>query len=605
MALADLPFDLTSLQDAYRQGLSPVDVMRECLARIARADDPGIFLHLADDAALTAEAQALGPFDPVAKPLWGVPFAVKDNIDVAGMPTTAACPDFAYSPGQDAFVVARLRAAGAIPVGKTNLDQFATGLVGVRTPYPVPKNALDPAIVPGGSSSGSGVVVARGAVAFSLGTDTAGSGRVPAALNNIVGLKPSLGALSSTGLVPACRTLDTISVFALTVEDASTVFRAAAGYDAEDAYSRLTPDLRPAAMPPGLVVGVPDRASRIFHGDAAQEAAYDATLARLAAMGAEIVEFDFTPFYAVAELLYDGPWVAERYAAIRTTIEARPDVLHPVTRQIVEGARAFTAADAFDAVYRLADLKRATAPAIARADIFCLPSIPTFYTVDDLAADPIGPNARLGAYTNFVNLLDMSGLAVPTGPRSDGRPGSVTLLGAWGRDSLLAAVGSALHRAAAPTLGATAWTLPPLPQAEAPDAGADEIAVALVGAHMQGLPLNHQVKDRGGRFLFAGQTAPRYRLYSLAGGPPKRPGLIRTADGAAIALEVWSMPQTAFGAFMTEIPQPLGIGTVDLADGRQVKGFLCEPAGLDGAEDITRFGGWRNYMASLTTAKSA
>ena len=597
-ALQSLPFDKASLHAAYAAGLSIEDMLTETLRRIDAVRDPGIFLHLAPMGALLAAAAEIGPFDPIRKPLWGLPFAVKDNIDVRGMPTTAACPDFAYEPDADAFAVRRLRDAGAIPVGKTNLDQFATGLVGVRTPYPVPLNAIDPAIVPGGSSSGSGVIVAHGAVAFSLGTDTAGSGRVPAALNNIVGLKPSLGLISATGVVPACRTLDTISVFALTVGDAFAAMQAMAGHDPADAYSRSGANPQAWPLPKRFKIGVPDDATLTFDGDAVQEASYRQSLRKLEALGGEIVAIDFAPFQAVASLLYHGPWVAERYAAIRQQIEARPETLHPVTAKIIGSAAGFSAADAFDALYKLADLRRQLEPTIASVDLMCVPSIPTFYSVADLAADPVEPNTRLGTYTNFVNLLQMCGLAVPTRARSDGRPGSVTLLAAADRDGLLAAVGARLHAAEAPTLGATGWALPPA-DGPAPDVGPEEIAVALVGAHMQGLPLNSQVSGRGGRLLFEGETAPIYRLYSLAGGPPKRPGLVRQdAGGAAIALEVWAMPRTAFGDFMTEIPPPLGIGTVDLAGGRQVKGFLCEPAGLVGAEEITGFGGWRAFLAS-------
>jgi len=605
MTLAALPFDLPRLHAAYETGVSAGDVMAEALRRIEMVGDPGIFLHLADIDALKAEAAALGRFDPAAKPLWGLPFAVKDNIDVAGMPTTAACPDFAYDAKRDAFVVARLRAAGAIPIGKTNLDQFATGLVGLRTPYPVPLNAIDPAIAPGGSSSGSGVAVAHGLVAFSLGTDTAGSGRVPAALNNIVGLKPSLGALSSSGMLPACRTLDTVSVFAQTVEDAYRVFQECAGYDAEDDYSKAMPAPALAPPPKRFKVGAPTQASRRFFGDDVQAESFGRALDSLAALGGEIVEIDFTPLYDVAGLLYDGPWVAERYAAIRQVIEANPDALHPVTRQIVESATRYSAADTFEAFYKLAALRRQAEPLLAGVDILCAPSIPTFYSVADLEADPIGPNSRFGTYTNFVNLLDLCGLAAPTGPRSDGRPGSVTLLAPAGEDALVVAIAASLHRAAGPSLGATGWGLPPAP-APAPAAPReDEIAVALVGAHMEGLPLNHEVSDRGGRFLYAGTTTPEYRLFSLAGGPPHRPGMIRDPNGAAIALEVWAMPRTAFGGFMAGIPQPLGIGTVNLADGSKVKGFLCEPAGLQGASDITECGGWRAFLASQKQAQPA
>lgn len=596
--LHELTLTIPELHRAYARGVSATEVMGEVLRRIAEIDDPGMFLHLADMDAIATACAALPPFDPATKPLWGAPFAVKDNIDVAGMPTTAACPEFAYQPSGDAFAVARLRAAGAIPIGKTNLDQFATGLVGVRTPYPAPRNALDPTIVPGGSSSGSAVAVAHGAVAFALGTDTAGSGRVPAALNNIVGLKPSLGAVSATGVVPACRTLDTVSVFALTVEDAVAAYRQMAAYDVADAFARTPPDLRPAALPNRFRAGAASAASRRFFGDSAQAASYDATLDHLAALGAEVVEVDLRPFFEVAALLYDGPWVAERFAAIRETIEAHPERLFPATRRVIEAATNYSAADAFDAAYQLADLKRALAPVLAGLDVLCLPSIPTFYSVDDLAADPYKPNARLGTYTNFVNLLDLSALTVPTGPRQDGRPGSITLIGPWGADSLLAAIGGALHRSAAETLGATDAALPKAAAPMCVDAAEDEIAVALVGAHMRGLPLNPQVKERGGRFLREAKTAARYQLYSLAGGPPKRPGMVRVEGGSAIALEIWAMPLAAFGAFMQEIPQPLGIGTIDLADGGQVKGFLCEPAGIVGAEEITSFGGWRAYLAS-------
>jgi allophanate hydrolase len=595
--IENLPFTLPSLKSAYAGGLKPEAVIAEVYRRIRLADDPGIFIHLPDEAEVASAAAALGGYD-AGKPLWGVPFAVKDNIDVADMPTTCACPDFAYKPDADAFVVAKLKEAGAIVIGKTNLDQFATGLVGVRTPYPAPRNAIDPEIVPGGSSGGSGVVVARGIVSFSLGTDTAGSGRVPAALNNIVGLKPSLGSLSATGMVPACRTLDTISVFALTVDDAFTAFSAACHYDADDAYSKRFAPMNLTVPAKRLTIGVPDAKTRLFFGDEAQAASFAAACTALTKLGHEIVELDFTPLYQVAAMLYEGAWVAERYAATEAIMKARPEIMHPVTRQIIGGAEKLSAADAFKGIYRLADLKRKAEPMLETVDCLCVPTIPRFFTVKDLEADPIGPNSKFGTYTNFVNLLDMAGIAVPVATRGDGRPGSVTLLGKSGEDGALAGIARMLHQGANVKLGATGWTLPAAPSA-IPGVAAHEIAVALVGAHMTGLPLNHEIAGRGGRFLFEGRTAPNYRLYALAGGPPKRPGLVRGGDGAPIALEVWAMPLSRFGEFMEGIPSPLGIGTVHLEGGLTVKGFLCESAGLAGAEDITRFGGWRAFMASL------
>lgn len=595
--LTDLPFDIDRLHAAYATGLSPADVTAEVHARIAAAGDPAIFLHLRDPAATADEAAALPPFDPVAYPLWGIPFAIKDNIDVGGVPTTAACPDFAYLAQADAFVVARLRAAGAIWIGKTNLDQFATGLVGVRSPYGVPRNAIDSAIVPGGSSSGSAVAVARGLVSFALGTDTAGSGRVPAALNNIVGLKPSLGALSATGVVPACRTLDTISIFGLTVADAWRAYRVACAPDADDPWSRPMPAPALSAPPPRQRIGVPDAASIEFFGDEAQAAAFAAACATLRDAGNELVEVDFTPFYAVARMLYEGAWVAERMAAVEPLFRAQPGAFHPVTARIIGGADRLSAADAFRGIYRLAALRRQAMAAMAGLDLLAVPTIPTFYTMADLDADPIGPNSRLGTYTNFVNLLDMCGLAVPTGPRSDGRPGSVTLLARAAEDARLAALGAAVQAQAGASLGATGWTLPAAP-APAPAALPQEMELVLVGAHMSGLPLNAQITGLGGRFLRRTATAPVYRLFRLPGPPPARPGLVRAQTGAAIDVEVWALPLAQVGAFLAQIPSPLGLGRVELTEGRSAVGFLAEALAVTGAEEITHHGGWRAYLAA-------
>ncbi|MEP2439219.1 MAG: allophanate hydrolase, partial [Roseibium sp.] len=412
----DLPFTLTSLHTAYQDGLPARDVVEEVYRRIEEIADPGIFIHLIDKAELLEEAAALGSFDP-ARPLWGIPFVIKDNIDAAGKPTTAGCPAYEFLAETDAFVVAKLKAAGALLIGKTNLDQFATGLVGVRSPYQPPKNAVDPAMVPGGSSSGSAVAVGHGIVSFSLGTDTAGSGRVPAALNNIVGLKPTLGALSASGVVPACRSLDTISIFALTVEDAYAAYQAAAGFDAADAYSRAIAAPPLSSVPPKLRIGIPDAASIEFFGDEAQAQSFAETIALLKDDGAEIIEVDFTPFYDVAHMLYEGAWVAERHTVLEDLMRDTPEVVHPVTRQVVGAALKLSATDAFRGIYRLKELARKTEPVMQSVDLLCVPTMPTFYSVADLEADPIGPNSRNGTYTNFVNLLDMCGLAVPVAPR--------------------------------------------------------------------------------------------------------------------------------------------------------------------------------------------
>lgn len=580
--LDDLTLTLPSIRAAYDDGLSPVALVAEVYRRIAVVDDPALFLHLRPQEDVAAEAAALPPRSE-ATPLWGVPFVVKDNIDVVGLPTTAGCPAHAYTAKDDAFVVARLRAAGALVIGKTNLDQFATGLVGVRSPYGVPRNAVDPTLVPGGSSSGSATAVGHGIAVFSLGTDTAGSGRVPAALNGIVGLKPSLGALSATGVVPACRTLDTISVFASRVSDAYAVFSVACAFDAADAWSRPVTAPALATPAPAPRIGVPDAASRRFFGDSVQEASFDASLARLRRMGAQIEEIDFAPFYAVAEMLYEGAWVAERYTVTEDLMRSDPDALHPVTARIIGAAERLSAADAFRGIYRLKDLARATESTLARLDMLCVPTIPTVYTLADLEADPVTPNSNLGTYTNFVNLLDMCGIAVPAEPRSDGLPGSITLLGAHGTDAALAALAAAFADEA-------------LPGVRAP--GPDEIAVAVCGAHMSGLPLNHELTSRGGRFLREAATAPRYRLYALAGGPPYRPGLLRIERGEEVGLEIWALPKAAFGDFMAGIPAPLTIGTIALSDGDTAQGFLVEAAGVQGAEDITHLGGWRAFLDS-------
>ncbi|MGB9364745.1 MAG: allophanate hydrolase [Xanthobacteraceae bacterium] len=588
---------LAATVEAHRGGASPQDTIAQCYARIRAHNDPAIFITLRDEADACAEARASAAKGNTSLPLYGVPFAVKDNIDVAGLRTTAACPAFAYTAKADAMCVARLRAAGAICIGKTNLDQFATGLVGVRSPYGVPRNVFDTKLIPGGSSSGSAVAVAAGLVPFALGTDTAGSGRVPAALGNIVGLKPSLGVVSTAGVVPACRTLDCVSVFALTVDEAWAAFAAMAGQDIADPFMRNRAPGVPGPVPPGLRIGVPLKGQRVFFGDQVSAAEFAAAIERFAKLGAVVTEIDIEPFYETARLLYEGPWVAERYLATQKVIASSPEALHPVTREIImSGARA-SATDAFAAFYKLEDLRRVRDHIFRQIDVLLVPTMPTAYTVKQVLADPIGLSSRLGTYTNFVNLLDLAGLALPASMKGDGTPFGVTLLAPGGQDALLASLGRVFHADTGLLLGATGEPPPPLaPLSPVPQTG--EIALAVVGAHLSGMPLNGELKSFGARFLETAQTAPDYALFALDTQPPK-PGLLRvaTGQGASMALEIWSLPAAGFGRFVAAIPPPLGIGTLRLADGRAVKGFLVEASAVQNARDISGFGGWRAYVA--------
>ncbi len=593
---------VAEILEAYRSGAAkPEDIVARSFARIRAHDDPAIFIALRDEAELLAEARALQQAGKTSLPLYGIPVAVKDNIDVKGLPTTAACPAYSYRPSKDAACVARLREAGALIVGKTNLDQFATGLVGVRTPYGIGRNLFDPKLVPGGSSTGSALAVGAGLTPLSLGTDTAGSGRVPAAFANIVGLKPSRGLVSNAGVVPACRTLDCVSVLALTVDDATAMLSVIAGPDADDASARPRPPDRAGPMPEGLRLGVPLAGQRLFFGDRASEALYQRSLAQFAELGAKVVEIDIEPFYAAARLLYEGPWVAERYLTTRALIASSPESLLPVTRQIILAGAHGTAADAFAAFYQLEDLRRVRDHIFRGIDAMVLPTAPTIYTVEQVLADPIALNSRLGTYTNFVNLLDMCGLAVPAAMRPDGTPFGVTLLAPAGEDAALAAIGRVFHAASGLTLGALKYSQPPL-QEGAPALGRGEIPLAVVGAHLAGMPLNGELRALGARLIAQGATAPHYRLYALPGTQPPKPGLLRVKSGAgaAIAIEIYALSESAFGRFVAAVPPPLSIGTLELDDGRTVKGFLVEAEAVTGARDISSFGGWRAFMAQET-----
>ncbi|EMH5468268.1 MULTISPECIES: allophanate hydrolase [Serratia] len=530
-------------------------------------------------------------------PLFGVPFAIKDNIDVGGWPTSAACPAFTYQAAADATVVANLRAAGAIALGKTNLDQFATGLVGTRSPYGAVVNSFDSRYVSGGSSSGSASVVARGLVPFALGTDTAGSGRVPAGFNNIVGLKPTKGRLSNRGVVPACRLNDTVSVFALTVADAAQVAELASGFDPADPYSRPDPHTAPADIPAAPRFAVP--AQLEFFGDVQAERAFHRALAQLQAGGATLEPLDFAPFRTLAEQLYYGPWVAERTVAIEQVLEANPQAIDPVVRGIVGNGLGYSACDAYKAEYLRAELARQIAQRLAPFDALVVPTAPTIRTLAEMAQEPVLFNSQFGTYTNFTNLADLSALALPGPLREDGLPAGITLIAPAWHDRALVAFGLRWQRQSALPLGATGRALPPQP-APAPSSG--HVRLAVVGAHLSGMPLNVQLTQRDAVRVEQTVTAPCYRLYALADTEPPKPGLARVAQGAAIRLELWDIPLARFGEFVAEIPAPLGIGTLLLADGRRVKGFICEAWALEGATDITEFGGWRDYLAGVKGA---
>lgn len=567
---------------------SAAQVMDATLARLAAYDavQPQIWISRAAPEALLAAARAIDARVAAGEhlPLAGVPYAAKDNIDVEGLETTAACPAFAYQPGHSASIIERLEAAGAICVGKTNLDQFATGLVGTRSPYGIPRNACNLAYVSGGSSSGSAVAVAAGLVAFALGTDTAGSGRVPAAFNHLVGLKPSKGRWSTRGLVPACRSIDCITVFTDALGDARLVDSVVAGFDAADPFSRPLAD----AAIIGRRIGIPRPDQLVFFGDLQAEELYARALAVLG-QGAELVEIDIVPLLEAAQLLYGGPWVAERTAAIEALLRANPDAIDPVVRSVVEPGLAISAVEVWNGIYRLAELARSAEALWDNVDALAFPTTGTTYRVAELAAAPIALNSNLGRYTNFVNLLDMAAVAVPAGVRANGTGFGITLIGPAHSDHAL------IDLAEAYIAAACLPTLPPL------DTGdhVDTIKLAVVGAHLEGMPLHWQLTSREAKFVGAFTTAPTYRLYAMADSVPPKPALVHAADGAAIALEVYELGLAEFGSFVAEVPPPLAIGTVTLADGTSVKGFVAEPRALTGAEDITHLGGWRAYIAGL------
>jgi allophanate hydrolase len=574
--------DFAGLRAHYAAGASPITVAEEVLERIAAFADPALFITQVTPDALRARAATLTAEGPCGRPLWGIPFLVKDNIDCAGLPTTAGCPDAAFMPAEDAPVVQRLLAAGALLVGKVNLDQFATGLVGVRSPHGTPRNAIVPSHVPGGSSSGSATAVAAGIAAFSLGTDTAGSGRIPAAAQELVGLKPSLGLLPTRGVVPACRSLDCVSIFAHGVADAAEVLQLAAGPDAADPYSRPAPAhwRALAAATPSCRIAVP-LAEQLSFDTSDDAARFAAAIDRYAALGATVIRVDIAPLLAVARRLYEGAWVAERTEAIRARVEHAPETLHPITRSILQGGLHKLTVDAFADFHAAAQARLHAGGIFAQADALLLPTHPGLPSLADVQAEPIAANSRLGTYTNFVNLCDLAALALRNGRRGDGVPCGITLVGPAFSEGRLAALGADFIGEA-------------LPQ---PVISAEEIALFCIGAHMSGLGLNHQVLRHGGRFIAEGRTTAEYRLFDM--GP--RPGMLRVAEGGvAILGEVWAIPAASVGPFLAEIPPPLGFSRVRLADGSSPLGFIAEPAGVAGLPDISAQGGWRAHLAAKT-----
>lgn len=592
-----MDLSIKTLQSAYQKGeTTPRAVVTELLKKAADYTAYNLFIHLLNLEELEPYLAKLEKTDPQALPLWGIPFVIKDNIDLAGIPTTAACAEYRYTPKTSATVVQRLIDAGALPIAKANMDQFATGLVGTRSPYGVCHNAFDFEMISGGSSSGSAVSLALGLCSFSLGTDTAGSGRVPAAFNNLIGYKPSKGLISASGVVPAVRSQDVVSVFSLNAQDAYQVYEVAAHFDPKDAFSRSENDLTPPAWPDKPTLGVPDAASLDFHGDALAKAHFEATLEKLKQWGYPLVEIDFTPWLETAKLLYGGAWVAERYVAIEPFFEANESRLDPTVGSIIAGARQLTAADAYKGSYALQQAQADTASVWEQVDCLLTPTTPSTFSIKQVQQAPIELNSVLGTYTNFMNLLDYAAVALPTGFREDNRPNGVTVFAPAGSDRALLALCDLLQPKFCDHAGAMKAPVP----ASQPDMFADthSIPLAVVGAHLTGFPLNWQLQERGAKLLKTTRTASKYRFYELKGGPILKPGLVKNdTHGAAIELEVWAMPKQHLGSFLALIPSPLGLGKVELEDGSQVVGFICEPYGIEDATDITETGGWRNWMA--------
>jgi allophanate hydrolase len=592
MSSGNINLDITSLRAGYLSGkYEAVALIRGLLQKIRAGDPHHAWIYVLNEAEIKPYLERLHQSSIEDLPLYGVPFAVKDNIDIHGVPTTAACPEISYPPVASAKVVDMLIAAGAVPLGKTNLDQFATGLVGVRSPYGACRNSFNPDYISGGSSSGSAVAVAMGQVSFALGTDTAGSGRVPAAFNNLIGLKPSCGALSNSGVFPACRSLDSVSLLTLNAADAAFLLKLTAGFDRDDPYSKEI-RFKPPLAKGRIVVGIPKSEQLLFFGNREYERLFDATIGSLQNLGYEVVEADITPMLDAAKLLYEGPWIAERAIALENVLHDCPESVLPVTRSIVERGRLPAAMEVFRAQYRLREYQRMTQDMFSQYDLLMTPTAGTIHRIRDVEADPVNLNNQLGYYTNFMNLLDLCAVAVPAGFQADGLPFGVTLCASSGSDYYLLQVADRLQRARTEYSGVGQQ----LPKAVMVTADTPSIKLAVCGAHLTGQPLNHQLLELGATLLESTITTPRYRLYVLPGDPPHRPGLVRDVAGNAIEVEVWDIPIEQVGAFIRQVPAPLGIGRIELVSGEWVSGFICEGYAVAQAKEITHLGGWRRFI---------
>lgn len=596
---------IRALLNAYQQKqTTPDQVIDYLLKRGDETREHNIWISRLSREQLQPYLDKLKNHSPDSLPLYGIPFAIKDNIDLEAIPTTAACPAFTYTAKQSAYVVQALINAGAIPMGKTNMDQFATGLVGTRSPEPWGpcKNAFNKDYISGGSSSGSAVAVALGLVSFSLGTDTAGSGRVPAAFNNIIGVKPSRGLLSNTGVVPACRSLDCVSIFTLTTDDANAVLNIAADYDVHDDFARPNPfenNHRQYGLPKDtLTIGVPRSEQMNFFGNASAQQLFFDSVSKLKNLGVTIREIDFTAFLEAARLLYEGPWVAERYIAIENMIKDQPEELLPEIRTIISGGKNKSAVDYFKAEYQLRHYHKLAHHVLNEVDCIVTPTAGTIYQIEQVQTDPIKLNSNLGYYTNFMNLLDCASVAAPAGFLDNGCPFGITFIAPAMTDRKLLSIANRWQQHLGLTLGALNQ---PLPDNEPMQTDfSNTIPIVVCGAHLQGLALNWQLTERGATLAEQTKTATKYRMYALAGGPPYRPGLIRDEqNGAAIETEIWNVPKDQFGSFVANIPAPLGIGKVEMQDGRWLPGFICEAYAVTDANEITELGSWRQYMKTV------